>query len=172
MQQEAAEGAQYVENSSAISHTRSHSEHSNDIEHDSYSDPIDLINARENAKLQAGEYFHSKQSSNASRDSLFHSDENYSNPVDSLRNAAITDSNHNASPPRPSKKHSSKQPRLVDRLLVIFFVYKQRSFYIPGQSRMKVLIIWINYFQTHRLPCRIIPFRHRQMNLKIFYRHI
>ena len=111
MQQEAAEGAQYVENSSAVSHTRSHSD-SNDIEHDSYSDPIDLINARENAKqsYQAGEYFHSKQSSGASRDSLF-SDENYSNPVDSLRNAALTDPNHNASPPRPSKKHSSKQPR-------------------------------------------------------------
>ncbi|XP_055296042.1 inner centromere protein A [Sitodiplosis mosellana] len=111
MQQEAAEGAQYVENSSAVSHTRSHSD-SNDIEHDSYSDPIDLINARENAKqlYQAGEYFHSKQSSGASRDSLFN-DENYSNPVDSLRNAALNDSNHNASPPRPSKKVSSKQPR-------------------------------------------------------------
>lgn len=111
MQQEAAEGAQYVENSSAVSHTRSHSD-SNDIEHDSYSDPIDLINARENAKqsYQSGEYFHSKQSSGASRDSLF-SDENYSNPVDSLRNAALNDPNHNASPPRPSKKHSSKQPR-------------------------------------------------------------
>lgn len=112
MQQESPENAQYVENSSAISHSRSHSD-SNDIEHDSYSDPIDLIQARENAKLayQAGEYFHSKQSSGASRDSLFHSDENYSNPVDSLRNAALVDPNHNASPPRPSKKQSSKQPR-------------------------------------------------------------
>lgn len=112
MQQESIEGAQYVENSSAVSHTRSHSD-SNDIEHDSYSDPIDLINARENAKqsYQAGEYIHSKQSSGASRDSLFHSDENYSNPVDSLRSAVLIDPNHNASPPRPSKKHSSKQPR-------------------------------------------------------------
>lgn len=113
LQQEAAEAsAQYVENSSAASHTRSHSD-SNDIEHDSYSDPIDLINARENAKqssYQAGEYYHSKQSSSASRDSLFHSDEPYSNPVDSLRNAAI-DKNHNASPPKPSKKQSSKAPR-------------------------------------------------------------
>lgn len=112
MQQEAVEGAQYVENSSAVSHTRSHSD-SNDIEHESYSNPIDLINARENVKqpYPAGEYFHSKQSSSASRDSLFNSDENYSNPVDSLRNAAINDPNHNASPPRPAKKHSSKQPR-------------------------------------------------------------
>lgn len=114
LQQEAAEAsAQYVENSSAVSHTRSHSD-SNDIEHDSYSDPIDLINARENAKqssYQAGEYYHSKQSSSASRDSLFHSDEPYSNPVDSLRNASVIDKNHNASPPRPSKKQSSKAPR-------------------------------------------------------------
>lgn len=116
LQQESAEGsAQYVENSSAVSHTRSHSD-SNDIEHDSYSDPIDLINARENAKQsssysQAGEYYHSKQSSSASRDSLFHSDEPYSNPVDSLRNATVIDKNHNASPPRPSKKQSSKAPR-------------------------------------------------------------
>lgn len=118
MQQEAAaEAAQYVENSSAASHSRSHSDSndvSNDIEHDSYSDPIDLINARENAKqsYQIGEYYHSKQSSSASRDSLFNSDENYSNPVDSLRNAAaLSDLNHNASPPRPSKKQSSKPPR-------------------------------------------------------------
>lgn len=113
MQQEAAEAAQYVENSSAVSHTRSHSD-SNDIEHESYSNPIDLINAQENVKhtFQAGEYFHSKQSSGASRDSLFHSDENYSNPVDSLRNAALVDANqNNASPPKPSKKQSSKPPR-------------------------------------------------------------
>lgn len=115
MLQEGGEGAQYVENSSAISHTRSHSGHSdtNDIEHESYSNPIDLINAQDNVKhsFQPGEYFHSKQSSGASRDSLFHSDENYSNPVDSLRNAAMVDANLNASPPRPSKKQSSKQPR-------------------------------------------------------------
>lgn len=112
MQQENGEGAQYVENSSAVSHTRSHSD-SNDIEHDSYSNPIDLVNVRENTQqsYQAGEYFHSKQSSGASRDSLFHSDENYANPVDSLRNAAMVDSNQNASPPRPSKKQSSKPPR-------------------------------------------------------------
>lgn len=116
LQQESTESsAQYVENSSAVSHTRSHSD-SNDIEHDSYSDPIDLINARENSKQsshQAGEYYHSKQSSGASRDSLFHSDEPYSNPVDSLRNANVVDKNHNASPPRPNKKpsSSSKAPR-------------------------------------------------------------
>lgn len=115
MQQEAGEAsAQYVENSSAASHTRSHSD-SNDIEHDSYSDPIDLINARQNVKHSAhetGEYFHSKQSSGASRDSLFHSDEPYSNPVDSLRNVpTATDKNQNASPPRPAKKQSSKAPR-------------------------------------------------------------
>lgn len=112
MQPEGAETAQYVENSSAVSHTRSHSD-SNDIEHDSYSNPIDLISARENAPqlYQPEEYFHSKQSSGASRDSLFHSDENYSNPVDSLRNAAMNESNQNASPPKPSKKQSSKAPR-------------------------------------------------------------
>lgn len=112
MQQETSEGAHYVENSSAISHSRSHSD-SNDIEHESYSDPIDLIQARENAKqaYQAGEYYHSKQSSGASRDSLYQTDENYSNPIDSLRNAALNDPNHNASPPKPNKKQSSKQPR-------------------------------------------------------------
>lgn len=113
MQQESTEGAQYVENSSSVSHTRSHSG-SNDIEHESYSDPIDLINARENAKQiphQPDEYFHSKQSSGASRDSLFHSDENYSNPVDSIRNEAINDPNHNASPPRPDKKPNKKPSR-------------------------------------------------------------
>lgn len=113
MQQESVEGAQYVENSSAVSHTRSNSG-SNDIEHDSYSDPIDLINARENVKqsYQAGEYFHSKQSSGASRDSLFHSDENYSNPVDSIRNEAMNDPNHNgASPPRQNKKPTKNPSR-------------------------------------------------------------
>lgn len=112
MQQDTAETVQYVENSSVASHSRSHSD-SIDIEHDPYSDPIDLINARENAKqsFQAGEYFHSKQSSGASRDSLFNSDENYSNPVDSLRNAAMNDSIQNGSPPKPNKKHSNKQTR-------------------------------------------------------------
>lgn len=117
MQAEHPESAQYVENTSAISHTRSHSD-PNDIEHDSYSDPIDLIQARENAARQASqlsEYVHSKQSSSASRDSLFHSDENsYSNPVDSLRAAAAAaavDPNVNVTPPRPSKQHLKSSPR-------------------------------------------------------------
>lgn len=110
MQAEGINGAQYVENASAISHTRSHSD-PNDIEHDSYSDPIDLIQARENARqaqLLNG-FAHSKQSSGASRDSLFHSDENsYSNPVDSLRAATASEASHNVSPPRPAKKHLDK----------------------------------------------------------------
>lgn len=107
-QQEGAEVGQYLETPNPhISHSRSHSD-SNDIEHDSYSDPIDLINARENAKhsYQMGEHFHSKQSSNASRDSLFHSDEAYSHPIDSLRaTSSANDPNRNVSPPRPSKQH-------------------------------------------------------------------
>lgn len=111
MQAEGVNGAQYVENASAISHTRSHSD-PNDIEHDSYSDPIDLIQARENARQAQqvnGNYAHSKQSSGASRDSLFHSDENsYSNPVDSLRAAAAIETSHNVSPPRPTKQHLNK----------------------------------------------------------------
>lgn len=116
MQAENPESAQYVENASASSHTRSHSD-PNDIEHDSYSDPIDLIQARENARQtsQLSEYVHSKQSSSASRDSLFHSDENsYSNPVDSLRAAAAAaavDPNANVTPPRPSKQHLKSSPR-------------------------------------------------------------
>lgn len=105
MQAENGNGAQYVEGGSVISHTRSHSD-SNDIEHDSYSDPIDLIQAREIARQQ-NDYIHSKQSSGASRDSLFQSDENsYSNPVDSLR--VTNETNQNVSPPRPSKQHLSK----------------------------------------------------------------
>lgn len=111
MQQESEEaGAQCLEPSNAhISHSRSHSD-SNDIEHESYSDPIDLIQARENAKhsYQSGEYFHSKQSSSASRDSLFNSDENYAHPIDSLRANGMNDQNHNVSPPRPSKQHLKK----------------------------------------------------------------
>lgn len=123
-QESAGEGAQYVENSSSASQTRSHSG-SNDIEHESYSDPIDLINARENAKqaYQAGEYFHSKQSSGASRDSLFHSDENYSNPVDSIRNEAMSDPNHNGSPPRPNKKPTKKPSRFVQTHLLNLFIH-------------------------------------------------
>lgn len=110
MQQEAEEGAQGLEPSIAhISHSRSHSD-PNDIEHESYSDPIDLINVRENAKhsYQSGEYFHSKQSSGASRDSLFQNDENYSHPIDSLRSNVTNDQNQNVSPPRPSKQHLKK----------------------------------------------------------------
>lgn len=107
MQQE-AEAVSIME-SSQISHSRSHSD-SNDIEHDSYSDPIDLVTVRENAKhsYQSGEYLHSKQSSSASKDSLFQNEENYSNPIDSLRTTQMTDSNHNVSPPRPSKQHIKK----------------------------------------------------------------
>lgn len=54
---------------------------------------------------------HSKQSSGASRDSLFHSDENYSNPIDSLKaTAVVNDTNHNITPPRPSKQHLNRSP--------------------------------------------------------------
>lgn len=110
-QQEYDENGHYPENVSPNhSHTQSDP---TDMDGDSYSDPIDLITVRENGKQRPAEYFHSKQSSGASRDSLFYSDENYSNPIDILkssssaqspRSVSSNDSNYNAAPlSRPTK---------------------------------------------------------------------
>lgn len=93
MQQEApVNGAQSVHSNNSISpsHSRSVSDPA-DFDGDSYSDPIDLIAHRDNGQhrhssYRPGEHVHSKQSSGASRDSMIYSDENYSNPVDMLRN--------------------------------------------------------------------------------------
>lgn len=91
---------------------------------DSYSDPIDLITARENGKHRPNEYFHSKQSSGASRDSLF-SDENYSTPIDILKSSAQSpksvssnDSNYVALPPpaRPTKLEIRGHSRYVPHI--------------------------------------------------------
>lgn len=94
MQQEGAEiGAQLIPE-----HSRSKSDPV-EMDGDSYSDPIDLItnpNPDQNMSRshpsynnpmahRAGEYYHVKQGSGTSRDSLMYSDENYSNPVDMVK---------------------------------------------------------------------------------------
>lgn len=102
MQQESEE-AKHPENaSSSSSHHRRHSDLV-DMEHDSYSDPIDLIHTQENAKqsLPPSEYVHSKQNSDASRESYLFTDDSYSNPIDMMN-----DPNHNVSPTRSRNKSS------------------------------------------------------------------
>lgn len=113
MQQETEE-ARHVEGAAPpSSHHRQHSDLA-DPEHDSYSDPIDLINAQENANKHrppSAEYVHSKQNSDASRDSYLYTDDSYSNPIDMMN-----DPNHNVSPPRTRGHHASaghKSPRLA-----------------------------------------------------------
>lgn len=105
------------------SHSRTQSDPT-DMDGDSYSDPIDLITARENGKHRPNEYFHSKQSSGASRDSLF-SDENYSTPIDILKSSAQSpksvssnDSNYVALPPpaRPTKLEIRGHSRYVPHI--------------------------------------------------------
>lgn len=99
-------------------HSRTQSDPA-DMDGDSYSDPIDLITARENGKHRPTEYFHSKQSSGASRDSFIYNDENYSNPIDILKGSAQSpksvssnDSNYNAiAPTRPTKLDIRSQTR-------------------------------------------------------------
>lgn len=126
-QQEYGSQPEYDENgpypeSVSPNHSRTQSDPA-DMDGDSYSDPIDLITARENGKHRPMEYFHSKQSSGASRDSLIYSDENYSNPIDLLKGSAQSpksvssnDSNYNAAAPsRPTKLDIRSQSRYMPR---------------------------------------------------------
>lgn len=117
-QHEYDENGHYPESVSP-NHSRTQSDPT-DMDADSYSDPIDLITARENGKHRPAEYFHSKQSSGASRDSFIYNDENYSNPIDILKASAQSpksvssnDSNYNA-PTRPTKLDIRSQTRSVE----------------------------------------------------------
>ena len=90
MQQE-AENAQNGGRIGSPNHPRSHSDPA-EFDGDSYSDPIDclpvesgLTRPYHNPMSRPGEYYHSKQSSGASRDSALLSDENYSNPIDLIK---------------------------------------------------------------------------------------
>lgn len=94
MQQDSTENVQYTENS-PTKHSQAQTQAELDeIDVDSYSNPIDLIVSHENGKpstgYRPGEYFHSKQSSGASRDSLIYSDESYSNPIDLIKSSSST----------------------------------------------------------------------------------
>lgn len=96
------------ESGASPQHSRSQSDPA-EMDGDSYSDPIDLI-ANPNAEMsrshpaynnpmahRAGEYYHVKQGSGASRDSLMYSDENYSNPIDMVKNQHQSSRRENAS---------------------------------------------------------------------------
>lgn len=89
-----------------------------EMDGDSYSDPIDLITnpgpdhglmsrshpTYNNPMAQrAGEYYHAKQGSGASRDSLPFSDENYSNPIDMVK------SGHHSSSRRSDQSNSLRR---------------------------------------------------------------
>lgn len=104
-QQEGAEnGAQLIPE-----HSRSKSDPV-EMDGDSYSDPIDLItNPNQDHNMSrshpsynnpmahhASEYYHVKQGSGTSRDSLLYSDENYSNPVDMVKNPQLANLRDNS----------------------------------------------------------------------------
>lgn len=100
MQQEGGGAAAAGEYGAVVpEHLRSRSDPL-EMDGDSYSDPIDLIAnpAQDHNNMsrshpaynnpmahRAGEYYHAKQGSGASRDSLLFSDENYSNPIDMVK---------------------------------------------------------------------------------------